>query len=483
MWDNLRMHLVESMRQFIADHADWLTVFQLPSYSPDLLPQEGIWSLVKRDISQITRAVKRRLKQIQYRPGPGRRVPGRHWPDHGRLTNITNSSSAPFVAISVFDTETKSRQARSRRQTYTLRGRETVYRPCLAGRRSSEVIASVILRDTPLPLGGEMGWLNLGGTLTSNNIGVGRSENGELVIFARGTNSDVWHRWQAGSDWNSEGWIPMGGSITSDISVVSTGDLRVEIFVRGNDEGVYHRWQTAINNGWNLSGWGEHVLGGVIQGNVAVGRWGDGRNEVFVRGNDNRVYHQWQLGPNGAWNGSWASLGGGISSNITVEVNGDGLLEVYARGTNNHVWRTWLVPEGWHPWESLGGGIKGDVGVARAEGGKLQIFARGMDNAVWHRWQTGGGWNGEGWVSLGGNMTSSVAAARNGAGCLEIFARGADGAVRRSIETAPNSHDYSGWVTLQADHKVSSEITAARDKNGQVEIFALGLDKALYRHV
>ncbi|CAL9657918.1 hypothetical protein SUDANB21_06862 (plasmid) [Streptomyces sp. enrichment culture] len=51
------------------------TVFQLPSYSPDLNPQEGIWSLVKRDIGnlaaadlgQITRAVKRRLRQIQYR--------------------------------------------------------------------------------------------------------------------------------------------------------------------------------------------------------------------------------------------------------------------------------------------------------------------------------------------------------------------------------------------------------------------------------
>ena len=70
------MHLVEPMREFIAAHADWLTVFQLPSYTPDLNPQEGIWSLVKReignlaaaDLSQITRAVKRRLKQIQYRP-------------------------------------------------------------------------------------------------------------------------------------------------------------------------------------------------------------------------------------------------------------------------------------------------------------------------------------------------------------------------------------------------------------------------------
>jgi transposase len=76
VWDNLRMHLVEPMRQFIADHADWLTVFHLPSYSPELNAQEGIWSLVKRDIGnlaaanlgQITPAVKHKLKQVQYRP-------------------------------------------------------------------------------------------------------------------------------------------------------------------------------------------------------------------------------------------------------------------------------------------------------------------------------------------------------------------------------------------------------------------------------
>ncbi|MCZ7458962.1 transposase [Streptomyces sp. WMMC940] len=76
VWDNLRMHLVEPMCEFIAAHADWLTVFQLPSYTPDLNPQESIWSLVKRDIGnptaadlgQITRAVKRKLKMVQYRP-------------------------------------------------------------------------------------------------------------------------------------------------------------------------------------------------------------------------------------------------------------------------------------------------------------------------------------------------------------------------------------------------------------------------------
>ncbi|MEU1287689.1 transposase [Kitasatospora sp. NPDC005856] len=49
---------------------------EAPTYAPDLNPQEGVWSLVKRDIGnlaaadlgQITRAVKRKLKMLQYRP-------------------------------------------------------------------------------------------------------------------------------------------------------------------------------------------------------------------------------------------------------------------------------------------------------------------------------------------------------------------------------------------------------------------------------
>lgn len=64
------------MRALIEANADWLTVFQLPSYAPDLNPQEGVWSLVKQTIGnlavanldQLARVVKRSLKQIQYRP-------------------------------------------------------------------------------------------------------------------------------------------------------------------------------------------------------------------------------------------------------------------------------------------------------------------------------------------------------------------------------------------------------------------------------
>ncbi len=70
------LRLTNPLREFIAANADWLTVFQLPTYAPDLNPQEGIWSLVKRDLGNltaldlghVTRAVKRRLKMLQYQP-------------------------------------------------------------------------------------------------------------------------------------------------------------------------------------------------------------------------------------------------------------------------------------------------------------------------------------------------------------------------------------------------------------------------------
>nr|WP_308307422.1 transposase [Streptomyces sp. ISL-10] len=82
-------------------NGDWLTVFQLPTYAPDLNPQEGIWSLVKRDIgnlaaadlSQITRAVKRKVKMLQYWAGGHRRLPRRHRPGPGRVNAMAGRSA------------------------------------------------------------------------------------------------------------------------------------------------------------------------------------------------------------------------------------------------------------------------------------------------------------------------------------------------------------------------------------------------------
>jgi transposase len=74
VWDNLSTHKMPPMQEFIDAHADWLTVVHLPTYSPDLNPAEGIWAMLKAsltnyaatNLNHLVRAVKRRLKMIQY---------------------------------------------------------------------------------------------------------------------------------------------------------------------------------------------------------------------------------------------------------------------------------------------------------------------------------------------------------------------------------------------------------------------------------
>jgi transposase len=64
------------MRQFTAGR-DWLTVYQLPSYAPDLNPVEGIWSPLRRGWlsntafttpEHLIQTIRHGLRTIQYRP-------------------------------------------------------------------------------------------------------------------------------------------------------------------------------------------------------------------------------------------------------------------------------------------------------------------------------------------------------------------------------------------------------------------------------
>lgn len=70
-----RGHLTAGLRRYIADR-DWLTVFQLPPYAPDLNPVGGIWSVLRRnttanrafaDPEDLITAVRRDLRQLQHR--------------------------------------------------------------------------------------------------------------------------------------------------------------------------------------------------------------------------------------------------------------------------------------------------------------------------------------------------------------------------------------------------------------------------------
>jgi hypothetical protein len=51
--DGARYHTSKAMQDFFAAHADRLTRYQLPSYSPDFNPIEYLWRNVKKDATHL----------------------------------------------------------------------------------------------------------------------------------------------------------------------------------------------------------------------------------------------------------------------------------------------------------------------------------------------------------------------------------------------------------------------------------------------
>ncbi|MCX4597483.1 IS630 family transposase [Streptomyces sp. NBC_01549] len=76
VWDRLNTHVSHAMRELIAER-EWLTMFLLPAYSPDLNPVEDVWAHVKRSLANLAvvaldrleTLVRNRLKRLQYRAG------------------------------------------------------------------------------------------------------------------------------------------------------------------------------------------------------------------------------------------------------------------------------------------------------------------------------------------------------------------------------------------------------------------------------
>ncbi|MEY9997821.1 hypothetical protein ABIE67_009940 [Streptomyces sp. V4I8] len=75
VWDRLNTHVSHTMRDLI-DARDWLTVFILPAYAPELNAVEYLWAHVKRSLANLSSValdrlatlVRNRLKRLQYRP-------------------------------------------------------------------------------------------------------------------------------------------------------------------------------------------------------------------------------------------------------------------------------------------------------------------------------------------------------------------------------------------------------------------------------
>jgi peptidoglycan hydrolase-like protein with peptidoglycan-binding domain len=194
-----------------------------------------------------------------------------------------------------------------------------------------------------------------------------------------------------------------------------------DLFLVGEDGRVYSSWWvegvtdwTGVNDNWRS-------LGGVFPAGervTVVSRKPD-HLDLFVIGNDGRVYTSWWVEGVTDWTGvndNWRSLGGvfPVGARVTAVSRKPEHLDLFVIGNDGRVYTSWWV-EGvtdWtgvnDNWRPLGGffPVGAPVGVISRKPGDLALFVVGNDGRVYSSWWVEGviDWTGvnDNWRSLGG---------------------------------------------------------------------------------
>jgi hypothetical protein len=332
-----------------------------------------------------------------------------------------------------------------------------------------------------------------------------RNQDGRLEVFATGV-GEIFNIWQVfpnggwTNGWRSKDRPSSNVSIQSQV-VGRNADGRQEIFAIGADNALWQKWQVAPNNGW--SEWKTLETPATdtsLSDRFTVGRNQDGRQEVFAVGSDGNVWQIWQTAPNDGWS-DWRKLGQprpGIrpSDRITVGSNADGRQELFVMGGDDAVWHIWQVAPnvGWSAWESLDKaqhrGLS-EPSVQKNADGHLEVFAPG-NGAFCNRWQeapNSGVWRREGWnekpkpkEGVPAVGITWLEAALNFESRLEVLAFGDDGALWHAwqIDQPPN---WSPWHTLgspRAKIRQADRLTIGTNQDGRLEVFVVGRDGAVW---
>lgn len=208
-------------------------------------------------------------------------------------------------------------------------------------------------------------------------------------------------------------WESLGGILSSGPDASSWSRSREDVFIRGQDNALWHR----SFDGTNWSGW--QSLGGIITADPGAVSWGPNRIDVLIRGQDKQLWHRWFDGTN--WSG-WEPLGGILASAPDVASPAPGRLDVFIQGQDNQLWQKSLINGTWTGWQPLGGIITAAPTADSAAANQIDVLARGQDRQLWHRSFDGTNWSG--WQPLGGILASAPGASSWVAGGSTSSSRG-----------------------------------------------------------
>ena len=281
------------------------------------------------------------------------------------------------------------------------------------------------------PSNGWSAWASLGGPSMQGRPAAITNPDGRIEVFARGTDNALWHVWQNGPDAGWSAWASLGGAFASDPGVVLNRDGRAEVFLLDREGTLWHNWREGL--GWAIFGW--RSLDGSLSGTPCAALDARGRVTVFARSAlTGALLFRQQDSPGGSNWLPWGDLGGVVPDRQMVVANADGRLELFIRGTDgqlSHQWQT--APAGpWSGWSPMGGTLAPDTvpgAVLNPVSGRIEVMVPFVDHTAWGIKEIPGapGWST--WTNHGGSVTDIVIGA-NADGRLEALARGTD----RSLE-------------------------------------------------
>ena len=313
-------------------------------------------------------------------------------------------------------------------------------------------------------------WRNIGGVFPprAKVSSVARLPN-QLDLFITGNDGCVYTSWwTGGADWSGIGnrWRNIGGlfPVGAPVTVVARNPNQLDLFITGNDGCVYTSWWTGGATDWTGIGNRWRNIGGIfpVGAPVTVVSRNPNQLDLFVTGNDGRVYTSWWTGGQTDWTGignRWRNIGGIFrpASPVSANARNPNQLDLFITGNDGCVYTSWWTggQTDWtgigDRWRNIGGifPVAAPVSVLARNPNQLDLFIAGNDGCVYTSWWTGGqtDWTGIGnrWRNIGGlfPVGAPVSALARNPNQLDLFITGNDGCVYTSWWTGGQT-DWTG---------------------------------------
>lgn len=250
-------------------------------------------------------------------------------------------------------------------------------------------------------------------------------------VVVRGIDNDfLWTHWngQGWSAWASIGAPPVGAD--GDPSIASWGPGRLDVFVRGNDGKLWQTFSDDYGAHWNpwLKPVGDE---GELVRWPEVSSRGPGLYDVFVVGTDGQI---WQRFYDNGWNAEWlwqARPEVGVSGEPATVSRDWNHVDVFVWGSDDRLYqRSWSGETGWLEWTSPHPDrvLRSSPDAASWDAQTLLVFAKGPADNAYALVYGNGRW-GEDWVRIGGEGTvllNGPGATSRGVNRFDVFVRGTD---------------------------------------------------------